>query len=345
MTTEHLHARHPTPSSNGFAAPRVTLVSVIQMIESGRAASDLAQQLHAVEKAIAIAKKTLIDDHIDHCLNNSVEDGRTKNPSSNSKKSRSTCRRSARRNDAVSIIEALLRIWLSMLIGCVACTPAFAEQAPSFPDLLRQAERTSPRLPELAATCSRPRDTHDRRRRGRRRASRSSARTSAAAASIAARAQAQTTLSISEPIEIGGQRGARIGGQANAAIAARKLAERRGASSSATSSRSHTPHAEAGAARIALLTEDLERAREDVRSARALVDAGKEGELRAVQADAAAAAAQADLEAAKADAVAALSRLRRSSESQMLTIPCGRRCCGAARSPGSGDVDLLRTPL
>jgi DNA-binding FrmR family transcriptional regulator len=33
---------------------------------------DLAQQLHAVEKAIANAKKTLIHDHIDHCLEQSV---------------------------------------------------------------------------------------------------------------------------------------------------------------------------------------------------------------------------------------------------------------------------------
>ena len=66
--------------------------------------------------------------------------------------------------------------------------------------------------------------------------------------------------------------------------------------------------AEAAAARTALLTQDLDRAREDVRSARALVDAGKEGELRAVQAEAAAAGALAELEAAKAEAVGALAR-------------------------------------
>jgi DNA-binding FrmR family transcriptional regulator len=44
------------------------LASVIQMIEAGRPCVDLAQQLHAVEKAISNAKRELIQDHIDHCL-------------------------------------------------------------------------------------------------------------------------------------------------------------------------------------------------------------------------------------------------------------------------------------
>jgi len=32
------------------------------------------QQLHAVERAVAAAKKTLVHDHIDHCLAHAVED-------------------------------------------------------------------------------------------------------------------------------------------------------------------------------------------------------------------------------------------------------------------------------
>ncbi len=38
------------------------------MIEADRGCLDIAQQLHAVEKAIANAKRTLIHDHVDHCL-------------------------------------------------------------------------------------------------------------------------------------------------------------------------------------------------------------------------------------------------------------------------------------
>lgn len=41
---------------------------VVAMIEEGRPCLELAQQLHAVEKAVAEAKKTLIHDHVDHCL-------------------------------------------------------------------------------------------------------------------------------------------------------------------------------------------------------------------------------------------------------------------------------------
>ena len=44
------------------------LRSVIAMIESGKPCLDIAQQLHAVEKAVAKAKRTLIQDHLDHCL-------------------------------------------------------------------------------------------------------------------------------------------------------------------------------------------------------------------------------------------------------------------------------------
>jgi uncharacterized protein len=44
------------------------LRTIIDMIEAGRGCLDLAQQLHAVEKAVANAKRALIHDHIDNCL-------------------------------------------------------------------------------------------------------------------------------------------------------------------------------------------------------------------------------------------------------------------------------------
>ena len=48
------------------------LRGVVDMIEAGRPCVDIAQQLHAVEKAISEAKKTLIRDHLDHCLEKAV---------------------------------------------------------------------------------------------------------------------------------------------------------------------------------------------------------------------------------------------------------------------------------
>ena len=48
------------------------LRTVIGMIEAGRPCVDLAQQLHAIEKAIGSAKTVLIHDHIDHCLERTI---------------------------------------------------------------------------------------------------------------------------------------------------------------------------------------------------------------------------------------------------------------------------------
>lgn len=48
------------------------LRSVIEMLESERACLEIAQQLQAVEKAISQAKKTLIQDHLDNCLEDVV---------------------------------------------------------------------------------------------------------------------------------------------------------------------------------------------------------------------------------------------------------------------------------
>ena len=44
------------------------------MLEEDHGCLEIAQQLQAVEKAVANAKKTLVHDHIDHCLEHSVKD-------------------------------------------------------------------------------------------------------------------------------------------------------------------------------------------------------------------------------------------------------------------------------
>ncbi|UZJ40710.1 metal-sensing transcriptional repressor [Prosthecochloris sp. SCSIO W1101] len=46
---------------------------IVAMIEEGRPCVEVAQQLHAVEKAISQAKKTFVHDHIDYCLSGSVD--------------------------------------------------------------------------------------------------------------------------------------------------------------------------------------------------------------------------------------------------------------------------------
>jgi uncharacterized protein len=61
------HASHPEITKR-LKRAEGHLRSVIAMIEEGRPCLDLAQQLHAVEAAISKAKKELIHDHIEHCL-------------------------------------------------------------------------------------------------------------------------------------------------------------------------------------------------------------------------------------------------------------------------------------
>ena len=67
----HIHETHPEIVKRLKRADG-HLRGVIEMIEAGRPCLDIAQQLHAVEKAISQAKKTLIQDHLNHCLEDVV---------------------------------------------------------------------------------------------------------------------------------------------------------------------------------------------------------------------------------------------------------------------------------
>jgi DNA-binding FrmR family transcriptional regulator len=71
MDTPHTHETHPEIVKRLKRAGG-HLNSIIEMIEAGRPCLDLAQQLHAVEKAVYQAKRTLIQDHLDHCLEDVV---------------------------------------------------------------------------------------------------------------------------------------------------------------------------------------------------------------------------------------------------------------------------------
>lgn len=68
------HASHPEITKR-LKRAEGHLRSVIAMIEGERPCVDIAQQLHAVEAAISKAKKELIHDHIEHCLDDDTPDG------------------------------------------------------------------------------------------------------------------------------------------------------------------------------------------------------------------------------------------------------------------------------
>ena len=67
MTNPPVHATHPAlivrlKRADGH------LRAVIGMIEAGKPCLEIAQQMQAVEKAVTNAKRALIHDHMDHCL-------------------------------------------------------------------------------------------------------------------------------------------------------------------------------------------------------------------------------------------------------------------------------------
>ena len=64
---DHIHASHPAITKR-LKRAEGHLRSVIAMIDGARSCLDIAQQLHAVEAAVTNAKRELIHDHIEHCL-------------------------------------------------------------------------------------------------------------------------------------------------------------------------------------------------------------------------------------------------------------------------------------
>ena len=71
MTHADIHQSHPDVVRR-LKRAEGHIRRVIAMFGENRNCLDLAQQLHAVEKAINEAKRQLIHDHVDHCLDAAV---------------------------------------------------------------------------------------------------------------------------------------------------------------------------------------------------------------------------------------------------------------------------------
>ena len=196
----------------------------------------------------------------------------------------------------------------SFVLACSIVSIARAAALPPFSELLRQAEASAPRLIEGAAQVQ---------------AAQGFARQAAAfpnpllgvesenfgaSPPFNGFTSAETTVTLSELVEIGGKRRSRI---------AAGRADLEAAQAAYTQARADFAHdlalayvtAEAASIRATLAAEELARAEEDLRAARLLVSAGRESDLRAIQAQALTAAARADLETSRANAVEAFIRI------------------------------------
>ena len=208
--------------------------------------------------------------------------------------------------------EAVLSrvIWVSLLslaVSGLAISQALAEPAPSYADLLRNARLTAPRLVESGANVGVAKGEAVQAR------VRPNPVVELGVEDIGVHdpsglSRQQTTLSVGQTLEFGGKRQARISAS-GAEVGAAQARQQKVLVDFAYDLAIAYAAAEAAQKRTQLFEDDLGRAREDLRAARALVDAGKEADLRAVQAHAATTAADAELQAARADLGEALASL------------------------------------
>ncbi|HEX4636087.1 MAG TPA: TolC family protein [Rhizomicrobium sp.] len=203
---------------------------------------------------------------------------------------------------------------LSALCVAIALLPqtaavAVALPAPSYYELLHQAEAIAPRLLESHAEVGVARGLADQ----------ASAwpnptgsilfeNFAGGQTALTGLSTQQTTLSLSQPIEWGGKRSARIAAGAAEVSAAQARDEQALAAFGYDLALAYAG-AETAKAKVGLYQEAAQAAAEDVRGTQALVDAGREAGIRAKQANAAYLAAQSDLEGALAEADQSLARL------------------------------------
>ncbi len=189
----------------------------------------------------------------------------------------------------------------------VLASAAWADPAPPFAQLLRQAEQ-SPRVAALQADVARAQGLA---RQARARPNPSInvyAENFAGDLTDHARSEQQTTLQIDQPIELGGKRAARIAaGEADVVAAPARGTDGRLAFVSELA-RAYAG-AEIADRRIGLAEDEVEEATADLKVASALVVSGKEARLRQVQSETELNTLQAELEVARAQHTLALARL------------------------------------
>lgn len=157
---------------------------------------------------------------------------------------------------------------------------------------------------------------------------------------------AETTLQASLPLELGGQRAARIAA-GRAEIEATRARAKQAQADFAFDLAMAYAAAEAADLRGARAEDDVAAGREDARAARALVDAGREANLRALQSEAALGAAQAELDVARAAREAAFARLGALAGSPRPITSIGHSLLNLASTPAAAArvFDPLGSPL
>lgn len=205
------------------------------------------------------------------------------------------------RRPLLAAASGLVALGLSAGVGV-------AEPAPAFTDLLRQAQETAPRLAEARADIARAEGLAEQARVRPNPTVGLEVENFSVSGPYRGLSQTETTASISQTFELGGKRSARISaGQAE--VQAARLRAARAQADFAFDLVGAYAEAEASDRRLQLANEALSLSEDDARIARAFVAAGREPELRRIQAEAAVQAARATVDEAQAARATAFSSL------------------------------------
>ena len=200
------------------------------------------------------------------------------------------------------------RLAALLAAGGLACAgPTLAAPAPSFQDLLAQSAQ-APRRAESQAQVAAAQGRLDQAGAWRNPELSLDVENFAGKGPMQGLDSAETTLSLSQTLELGGKRGARIDGARRDLDLARAREAQTRADYAAALAVGYA-EAEAAELRAGQARELLDAAQSDARAADLLVEAGKEARLRGLQAKADAQAAQAGLNQALAARDAAFGRL------------------------------------
>jgi cobalt-zinc-cadmium efflux system outer membrane protein len=197
---------------------------------------------------------------------------------------------------------------LCALASSLPATAVLAEPAPTYRALLEQAQASAPRLAEVRSDGARSEGL------ARQAAARPNPTLEVDIENVAGGGPfrgtdlAETTAQLEQTLELGGKRPARIAAGRAEVDAARARSVQARADFAFDLADAYA-QAEAAERRVELASEAVALAQEDARVAHALVTAGKEADLRAVQARAAVQATRAALDEAQAAAAAAFGKL------------------------------------
>ena len=202
--------------------------------------------------------------------------------------------------------------WRACVVtGAFAATglsmPALADPAPPFAQLFRQTSE-SPRIAVLEAEVARAEGIAEQAGTRPNPTISLSSENFIGSVPYGGFSRAETTLQVSQPIELGGKRAARIAAGRATVVASRARAVEGRLTYAYDLARAYGL-AEIADRRIALAEDEVEEAAANVKLARALVVAGKEARLRQVQAETELNVVEADLVGAEANRTAALARL------------------------------------